>query len=188
VGFNSVLQRLGAAEDAFGLMHDWSAMLALDAALDRGTPLRIGDPQRFRSATLSASINWDNPDAYSSSGAPPNGSDFVRLRDGAGRYLAAAELQSLSFRGIRPTRVGASFTVQLIGYSTTDQSVPATQATLQLTSGISADLSAEALKALFDPRVDVVAAIVTLDDRAESLTRIGRYTLTVNGVAQPGGG
>lgn len=188
MGFNSVLQRLGAAEDAFGLMHDWSAMLALDAALDRGTPLRIGDPQRFRSATLSASINWDNPDAYSSSGAPPNGSDFVRIRDSAGRYLAAAELQSLSFRGIRPTRVGASFTVQLIGYSTTDQSVPATQATLQLTSGISADLSADALKALFDPRVDVVAAIVTLDDRAESLTRIGRYTLTVNGVAQPGGG
>jgi hypothetical protein len=119
VGFSSVLERLGAAEDAFGLMHDWSAMLALDAALDRGTPLRIGDAQRFRSATLSAEINWDNPDTYSEPGAPPNGSDFVRLRDGAGRYLAAAKLQALSFRGTRPTRPGLSYTVQLIGYSTT---------------------------------------------------------------------
>jgi hypothetical protein len=186
-GFTSVLQRLGAAEDGFGLMHDWSAMLALDAALDRGTPLRIGDAQRFKSATLSAEINWDNPDAYSEPGAPPNGSDFVRLRDGAGRYLAAAELETLSFRGTRPTRAGLSYTVQLIGYATTDPSVPATQVTLQLTGGVAVDLTADALKALFDPRVDVVAAIVTFDDRAESLSRVGRYTLTVNGATQPGG-
>jgi hypothetical protein len=186
-GFTSVLQRLGAAEDGFGLMHDWSAMLALDAALDRGTPLRIGDAQRFKSATLSAEINWDNPDAYSEPGAPPNGSDFVRLRDGAGRYLSAAELETLSFRGTRPTRAGLSYTVQLIGYTTTDPSVPATQVTLQLTGGVAVDLATDALKALFDPRVDVVAAIVTFDDRAESLSRVGRYTLTVNGVAQPGG-
>jgi len=136
---------------------------------------------------LSAEINWDNPDTYSEPGAPPNGSDFVRLRDGAGRYLAAAKLQALSFRGTRPTRPGLSYTVQLIGYSTTDRSVPATQVTLPLTGGVAVDLAADELKALFDPRIDVVAAIVTFDDRAESLSRTGRYTLTVNGVAQPGG-
>jgi hypothetical protein len=186
MGVDRVLQTLGAAENAVGLMHDWSATLALDAALDRGTPLRIGDAQRFRSATLSAAINWDNPDAYGSPGAPPNGSDFVRLRDSAGRYLGAAELQTLSFRGIRAARSSASFTVQLIGYAT-DPSVPATHATLQLNGGLAVDLDAEALKALFDPRVDVVAAIVTYDDPTESLARPGRYTLTINGVAQPGG-
>ena len=186
-GFTSVLGRLGAAEDGFGLMQDWSAMLALDAALDRGTPLRIGDAQRFRSATLSASINWDNPDTYSEPGAPPNGSDFVRLRDGAGRYLGAAELQSLSFTGARLNRAGLSYTVQLIGYAASDASVPATQVSLPLVGGVAATLSADELKALFDPRVDVVAAIVTFVDRAESLSRVGRYTLTVNDVTQPGG-
>lgn len=185
-GVQQVLQSMGAAEDALGFMHDWSATLALDAALDRGTPLRIGDAQRFRSPALSAAINWDNPDAYSTPGAPPNGSDFVRLRDAAGRYLGAAELQSLSFGGIRAARSSASFTVQLIGYAT-DPSVPATHATLQLTGGLAVDLDAEALKALFDPRIDVVAAIVTYDDITESLARAGRYTLTINGVAQPGG-
>jgi hypothetical protein len=186
IGLQRVLQRLGSAETALGFMHDWSATLALDAALDRGTPLRIGDAQRFRSTTLSAAINWDNADAYGAPGAPPNGSDFIRLRDAAGRYLGAAELQSLSFRGIRAARSSASFNVQLIGYAT-DPTVPATHATLQLTGGLAVDLDAEALKALFDPRIDVVAAIVTYDDPTESLARAGRYTLTINGVAQPGG-
>jgi hypothetical protein len=186
MGVQQVLQRLGATEDAFGFMHDWSATLALDAALDRGTPLRIGDAQRFRSRTLSTAINWDNPDAYNSPGAPPNGSDFVRLRDSAGRFLGAVELQSLSFRGIRAARSRAAFTVQLIGYAA-DPSVPATHATLQLTDGLAADLDVEALKALFDPRIDTVAAIVTYDDPTEALARPGRYTLTINGVVQPGG-
>jgi hypothetical protein len=186
MGVQRVLERVGAREDAFGLLHDWAATLALDAALDRGTPLRIGDAQRFRSQTLSARINWDNPDAYSTPGAPPNGSDFVRLRDAAGRYLSGAELQSLTFAGTRAARSRASYTVQLIGYAQ-DSTVPATQATLQLADGLSGGVDAEALKALFDPRVDTVAAIVTYDDVTESLARAGRYTLTVNGVVQPGG-
>jgi hypothetical protein len=185
-GVGRVLERLGAAESELALMHDWSAALALDAALERGTPLRVGDAQRFQSRTLSASINWDNPDAHSTPGAPPNGSDFVRLRDSTGRYLAAAELGSLAFAGTRQARRGVGFTVQLIGYGT-DPTVPATHVELQLADGLAATLDADALRALFDPRVDVVAAIVTYDDPTESLIRAGRYTLTVNGVAQPGG-
>jgi hypothetical protein len=185
-GVGRVLERMGAAEDAFGLMHDWSAALALDAALERGTPLRVGDVQRFQSRTLSASVNWDNPDAYSTPGAPPNGSDFVRLRDSTGRNLAAAELESIAFAGTRQARRGVGYTLQLIGYAT-DPAVPATQVTVQLADGVAATLDADTLRALFDPRVDVVAAIVTYDDRTESLTRAGRYALTVNGVAQPGG-
>jgi hypothetical protein len=133
-----------------------------------------------------ASGNWDNPDAHSTPGAPPNGSDFVRLRDSTGRYLAAAELGSLAFAGTRQARRGVGFTVQLIGYGT-DPTVPATHVELQLADGLAATLDADALRALFDPRVDVVAAIVTYDDPTESLIRAGRYTLTVNGVAQPGG-
>ncbi len=185
-GVGSVLTQLGAAEDPLALMHDWSAMLALDAVLDRGTPLRVGDSQRFRSGTLDASINWDNPDTYATPGAPPNGSDFVRLRDAGGRFLGAGELQSLEFSGTAQARRGLGYTVQLVGYGT-DPAVPATQVTLQLAGGLTGALDADALRALFDPRADVVAAIVTYDDPEESTSRPGRYTLSVDGVAQPGG-
>ncbi len=185
-GVGSVLERLGAAEDELELMHDWSAMLALDAVLERGTPLRVGDVQRFQSRTLNASINWDNPDTHSTPGAPPNGSDFVRLRDASGRYLVAGELQSIAFAGTRQARAGVGYTVQLVGYGT-DPTVPATQVTLQLADGLTASLDADALRALFDPRADIVAAIVTYDDPSQSLVRPGRYALNVNGVAQPGG-
>ena len=185
-GVARVLERLGAPEDAFGLLHDWAATLALDAALDRGTLLRQGDARRFRSASLSASVNWANPDSYSAPGAPPNGSDYVRLRDATGRFLGAGELSTLTFRGTRFPRSIAGYTVQLIGYGT-DASVPATQVTLTLDQSQSATLDAGQLRALFDPRADVVAAIVTYDDRTESIQQYGRYALTVNGVAQPGG-
>jgi hypothetical protein len=187
VGVGAVLGRLGARETAHDVVHDWAAALALDAVLERGTPLRVGDPQRFQSRTLSASINWDNVDAYESPGAPTNGSDFVRLRDASGRYLGAAELSSLTFAGTRQARRGVGFTLQLVGYSSTDPAVPATQVTLGLADALSTALDAEALRALFDPRADVVSAIVTYDDPTEVLTRPGRYALTVNGVAQPGG-
>ena len=186
-GVTTVLDRLGAQETVHDLVHDWSAALALDAVLERGTPLRVGDPQRFRSRTLNASINWDNVDAYGSPGAPPNGSDFVRLRDASGRFLGAAELGSLTFAGTRQARRGVGFTLQLVGYSSTDPSVPATQVALELTDAVSTTLGADALRALFDPRADVVSAIVTYDDPTEVLTRPGRYALTVNGITQPGG-
>lgn len=50
-------------------------------------------------AHVSRSVNWANPAAYASPGAPPNGADFVRLRDGSGRFLRARDLRSLTFDG-----------------------------------------------------------------------------------------
>jgi hypothetical protein len=44
-------------------------------------------------------VNWDNPNAYAARGAAPNGADYVRLRDGAGRPLRVKEIRSLSFDG-----------------------------------------------------------------------------------------
>jgi hypothetical protein len=110
----------------------------------------------------------------------------VRLRDAGGRFLGAGELQSLEFSGTAQARRGLGYTVQLVGYGT-DPAVPATQVTLQLAGGLTGALDADALRALFDPRADVVAAIVTHDDPEESTSRPGRYTLSVNGVVQPGG-
>ncbi|MBA2311765.1 MAG: immune inhibitor A [Actinobacteria bacterium] len=49
--------------------------------------------------TLDATINWDTKHAYSRPGAPPNGSDYVRLRDETGAYLAAGDVTNITFAG-----------------------------------------------------------------------------------------
>ena len=48
---------------------------------------------------IDATINWDADDAYADAGAPPNGSDYVRLRGGAGNYLRASQIRSIAFDG-----------------------------------------------------------------------------------------
>jgi hypothetical protein len=51
-------------------------------------------------STLDATINWDTIQTFSTAGAPPNGSDYVRLRDGAGAYLSASQIGRISFDGV----------------------------------------------------------------------------------------
>ena len=48
---------------------------------------------------MNAKINWDNAQAYDTPGAPPNGSDYVRLRNAGGSYLTAQQLHWISFDG-----------------------------------------------------------------------------------------
>ncbi len=74
-GLAGVEEALGRRGNAQEVIHDWAASLALRR------------------------INWDNSYAYSAPGAPPNGADFVRLRDASGRYLRAKDLRSLDFDG-----------------------------------------------------------------------------------------
>lgn len=80
-GLAGVQEALGRRRDAQELLHDWTAHLA------RGR------------------INWENPYAFAAPGAPPNGADFVRLRDEQGRYLRVRDLRSLGFDGA--TRIPA---------------------------------------------------------------------------------
>lgn len=87
-GLQAVLDQLGTGADAQQVLHDWLAMSAVDAAIDAGAT--GADAERYTAETLSSMINWDNPQAYESAGAPPNGADFVRL---------PADLSSLEFSG-----------------------------------------------------------------------------------------
>jgi hypothetical protein len=66
--------------------------------LDDGATLTGGEAARYQTRSLDATINWDTEHAYSTPGAPPNGSDYVRLRDEGG-YLAADEIDSITFDG-----------------------------------------------------------------------------------------
>jgi len=74
--------------------------MALDGALDGGARLHGGPASRYQIGALDAGINWATPDAYSTPGAPPNGSDYVRLRDGD-NFFSANTLRSLSFTGAK---------------------------------------------------------------------------------------
>jgi Immune inhibitor A peptidase M6 len=112
-GLPGLQDTLGNRAGAADVIHRWAAAMALDGVIDRGANLRVngkavGDDDigaskaaLYQIDALDAGINWDNPDAYSTPGAPPNGSDYVRLRDGAGQYLSAKSLRSLSFVGAR---------------------------------------------------------------------------------------
>jgi Immune inhibitor A peptidase M6 len=103
-GLTGLQDVLGSRATAREVVHRWAAAMALDGVLDNGARLRgpgFRSESQLQISALHAGINWDNPDAYSTPGAPPNGSDYVRLRDASGHYLTAADLGSLSFTGAK---------------------------------------------------------------------------------------
>lgn len=74
-------------------------MIALDGVLDRGYRLSGGQAARYRTPTLDASVNWSSPQAYRNPGAPPNGTDYVRLTNASGAFLRADRIRSIAFDG-----------------------------------------------------------------------------------------
>jgi hypothetical protein len=98
-GLRAVLDTFAPDVEVLELLHQWAAMVALDGVLDDGAALSGGDPANYTTPTLDATINWDNPDAYDTPGAPPNGSDYVRLRDEGGTFLSASDIDSIDFDG-----------------------------------------------------------------------------------------
>lgn len=97
------------------VVHRWAAMAALDRVLDEGARLRGGRRAAYSEDSLSFQIHWEavyddinhdgesgdvGNEAYSTPGAPPNGSDYVRLRGSRDSgFLTARWLRSLSFHG-----------------------------------------------------------------------------------------
>jgi hypothetical protein len=102
-GLTGLQHVLGGRATTADVIHRWAVAMALDGVLDRGAKLQgaKNDASLYQINALDAGINWDNPDAYSTAGAPPNGSDFVRLRDAGNHYYSANTLNSLSFTGAK---------------------------------------------------------------------------------------
>lgn len=98
-GLGDVLTQFGETLSATDLVHQWAAMMALDGVLDDGASLTGGAAADYTTPTLDATIDWDNDDAYMTPGAPPNGSDYVRLRGAGGAYLGAGDVTDISFQG-----------------------------------------------------------------------------------------
>jgi hypothetical protein len=98
-GLQQTLRGAGRRESSAALVREWSLMVAVDGLLDSGMTLRGADPGTLSTRTLGATINWDARDAYSRAGAPPNGSDYVRLRGSGGSFLSGSRVRSLVFNG-----------------------------------------------------------------------------------------
>ena len=97
-GLQAVLDKYLTGDKAMQVIHDWAAMVALDKSIDEGAKL-LGflRESRYQTKTLSSSIYWANPESYSSPGAPPNGSDYVQLRDATGKPLSSSKVRSIQF-------------------------------------------------------------------------------------------
>lgn len=98
-GLDIVLDQFGSDVSAMDTIRNWAAMAALDSVLDQGRKLTGGSISDFTASQLSSKINWDTAQAYDTPGAPPNGSDYVRLRDASGAWLSAKDLTSITFSG-----------------------------------------------------------------------------------------
>jgi hypothetical protein len=98
-GLQAVLDRFAPETAVADVLHRWQAMVALDGVLDRNPRLRGGERERYTTPTLDATINWMTDEAYKTLGAPPNGADYVRLRDAGGTFLGARQIRTLSFDG-----------------------------------------------------------------------------------------
>jgi hypothetical protein len=73
-------------------------MVALDKAIDDGARLLgFARESRYQTRTLNSSIYWQNPESYSTPGAPPNGSDYVQLRDAKGKPISSSKIRSIAF-------------------------------------------------------------------------------------------
>src|SRR5262249_49722379 len=98
-GLQATLDQFLTGKTALGVLHEWAAMVALDSVLDHGATLTGAAASTYQAGSLDASINWSTATAYSTAGAPSNGSDYVRLRNATGQFLAAGSISSISFDG-----------------------------------------------------------------------------------------
>ncbi|MFP5353428.1 MAG: hypothetical protein ACLGIB_12805 [Actinomycetota bacterium] len=186
-GLDSLQQILTATQagtDVRTVIDDWTAMVALDDVLDDGAVLHGGEPSALMARRLHASINWSTTHAFSSPGAPPNGSDYVRLRASDGTFLTADALNSLEFEELSG-RDPSELTVRLVAYGQDRAEAWITR--LELHANGKSRINAQQLSQALGTTATTVAAIVTFHDPEELTRSYALYRLTVNGVVQPGG-
>ena len=129
-GYQASLDAHASGTSARDVVHRWAAMVAIDGLLDQGRQLVGGIRSRYQTPTLNATVNWDIPDAFSEPGAPPNGSDYVRLKNAAGQPVRVKGIKSLRFDG------ASTLTPHPIEWTVDTVTPPASAANPALYSGI----------------------------------------------------
>jgi hypothetical protein len=90
-----------------------------------------------------------------------------------------------SLTQVTPVKVNG-WTVQLVG-TESNRNTPTVYASVPLGTAFDANLTGGKIRSLVGTQADIVGAIVTYDEPTESILDYARYSLTVNGVLQPGG-
>jgi hypothetical protein len=198
----ALLDKYDPGKKVMDLLHDYQLMTLLDKlASAKGAKIRGAKVAAVTTKSLDASVNLKEPAAYAKPGGAPNGADYVALRDGD-RFLRGRELRSLRFTGVRNLPVQANdenplsafgeqtgqqgpsvegWTVRLVGLD------PQRHRALVATYAHAFDLTLRAGDLARFAGYPQVVAVITQDDSQELIDSYAPYTLTVNGVAQPGG-
>jgi hypothetical protein len=99
-GLQNVLDSFATGKTAQEVLHHWAVAVAVDKSIDDGHDLRGTDfPALYQLTSMNSEVNWASAESYSEAGAPPNGSDYVQLRNAQGNPIGASRLTSLSFKG-----------------------------------------------------------------------------------------
>jgi hypothetical protein len=85
-GLQATMTKFGVSGTPLDLVHDFLASMAVDQQLEGSKTLVHGDPAKLSTKTMSARVNWETPQAYSSPGAPTNGADWIKVPGGDGQY------------------------------------------------------------------------------------------------------
>ncbi len=98
-GLQNLLDRFAGGVDAMTILDRWAAMVAIDGYLDKGADLVGMKEGKYQLDLIHGSINWSNDAAYGTPGAPPNGSDYVRLMDIDGDFVPLEDVERIWFNG-----------------------------------------------------------------------------------------
>ncbi len=156
-GVRKLVKQYGSARQAKEIIHDWAAMVALDQYLDGSNVAFNGKAAWYQSETLDASINWDTSDAYAWPGAPPNGSDYLRLRDGQGNYVSSRQIGRIVFDG------ASTLPAQPVEWSV-DQAPPDHAGDAAFYSGSASNLDRSIVQEVTVPADDPMLTFDTLYD------------------------
>ncbi len=99
-GLQFLLDRSEGGLDAMKVIDRWAAMVAVDKWLDSGADLVGTGEAKFQLDLIHGKVNWSTDQAYENPGAPPNGSDYVRLRNGLGEFLPLSAVRNIGFDGV----------------------------------------------------------------------------------------
>ena len=121
---------------------------------------------------------------YVTDGAVDEAGIWVRNVTVAGTALPTDSIAGwLSITQANPIEI-PGWTVQLIGIRGNGESW---LHRVRLDGSFKATLGKKELRRVLGTQAGIVSALVMVDDPSESLTKYGRYRLTVNGKLQPGG-
>ena len=102
-GLPAVAAALGPDVRLRAVLHDYQTMTLVDKIVgDTPDGTMAGVPKRkVTSPSVRSTVNLANPASFDQPGAAPNGADYVRLRNAAGKFLRGDQLRSVTFAGDR---------------------------------------------------------------------------------------